>query len=44
MIAHAERMRYRIAVLDSGNAQSLDAIQPFTPTSTHATPLSIIPG
>lgn len=29
MIAHAERMRYRIAVLDSGNDQSLDAVQAF---------------
>ena len=38
LIAHAEQMRYRIAVLDSGDAQSVDAVQSFRAhfNSSHA--------
>jgi len=44
LIVHAQQMRYRIAVLDSGDASVPMRYRPFAPTSTPAMPLCTIPG
>jgi|GEM_PF-2846802 len=44
LIGHASRMRYRIAVLDSGEGQSIADVRALRASSTPPTPLSITRG